>query len=331
MKKRKKSIKELISGALKGKTKSLDLSNYELTIIPEEVFEIKNLVELRLNNNKIKSLSKNIKKLRKLNLLFLDDNNLNELPDELAELQKLEHLAISANQFEEIPEVIFKITGLKYLYILENKIKIIPENIVKLPLLRKLNASNNPLIQPPDEIVEQGIENIQNYYKDLREQGEGYVYEAKLILVGEAEAGKTSLSNKLRNPKYELIQTQPMTKGIEVEKWEFSINKEDFSNLHTDNYWFRSNIWDFGGQEIMHATHRYFLTKRSLYVLVVDIRAEKTDFFYWLNIIELFSGKSPIIIVLNEKHGYRGSVPEAIVSRFNESVKQVINVNLKKQ
>jgi hypothetical protein len=26
---------------------------------------------------------------------------------------------------------------------------------------------------------------------------------------------------------------------------------------------FRVNIWDFGGQQIYHATHQFFLTKRS--------------------------------------------------------------------
>jgi len=28
------------------------------------------------------------------------------------------------------------------------------------------------------------------------------------------------------------------------------------------------NIWDFGGQEIYHATHQFFLTHRSLYLLL---------------------------------------------------------------
>jgi GTPase SAR1 family protein len=29
---------------------------------------------------------------------------------------------------------------------------------------------------------------------------------------------------------------------------------------------FRVNIWDFGGQEIYHQTHQFFLSKRSLYL-----------------------------------------------------------------
>jgi Miro-like protein. len=64
------------------------------------------------------------------------------------------------------------------------------------------------------------------------------------------------------------------------------------------------NIWDFGGQEIYHATHQFFLTKRSLYILVADTRKEDTDFYYWLNVVELLSDNSPLLIVkMRNKNG----------------------------
>ncbi|MEZ4645209.1 MAG: hypothetical protein R3E31_21165 [Chloroflexota bacterium] len=28
-------------------------------------------------------------------------------------------------------------------------------------------------------------------------------------------------------------------------------------------------MWDFGGQSVYHATHQFFLTKSSVYVLVI--------------------------------------------------------------
>jgi internalin A len=64
----------------------------------------------------------------------------------------------------------------------------------------------------------------------------------------------------------------------------------------------RLNIWDFGGQEIMHATHQFFLTQRSLYILVLSGRQgpEDADAEYWLNLIQSFSNESPVIIVLNK-------------------------------
>ncbi len=62
------------------------------------------------------------------------------------------------------------------------------------------------------------------------------------------------------------------------------------------------NIWDFGGQEIMHATHQFFLTKRSLYLLVLDARLtqEENRVEYWLKIIQSFGGESPVLIVGNK-------------------------------
>ena len=64
----------------------------------------------------------------------------------------------------------------------------------------------------------------------------------------------------------------------------------------------RANVWDFGGQEIMHATHQFFLTKRSLYLLILDSRLtqEENRVEYWLKIIQSFSDESPVLIVGNK-------------------------------
>jgi internalin A len=52
----------------------------------------------------------------------------------------------------------------------------------------------------------------------------------------------------------------------------------------------------------MHATHQFFLTKRSLYLLVVDARLgqEENRIEYWLKIIQSFGGDSPVLIVGNK-------------------------------
>src|SRR5665647_2030347 len=62
------------------------------------------------------------------------------------------------------------------------------------------------------------------------------------------------------------------------------------------------NIWDFGGQEIYHATHQFFLTKRSVYLLVWNARRTKDydHIYYWLHTIEAFGGDSPIILVMSK-------------------------------
>jgi len=52
----------------------------------------------------------------------------------------------------------------------------------------------------------------------------------------------------------------------------------------------------------MHATHQFFLTKRSLYLLVIDSRnsQEQNQVEYWLKIIQSFGGESPVLIVGNK-------------------------------
>lgn len=76
----------------------------------------------------------------------------------------------------------------------------------------------------------------------------------------------------------------------------------DQSEIENRNPQIKLNIWDFGGQEIMHATHQFFLTKRSLYLLVLDSRLtqEENRVEYWLKIIQSFGGESPVLIVGNK-------------------------------
>ena len=53
------------------------------------------------------------------------------------------------------------------------------------------------------------------------------------------------------------------TKGISIHRHEFKLKNGRL---------FRLNVWDFGGQEILHSTHQFFLTERSLYILVLEPR-----------------------------------------------------------
>ena len=84
--------------------------------------------------------------------------------------------------------------------------------------------------------------------------------EGKLILVGRGEVGKTSLVRRLA--KNEFRGDEAKTQGINITNWPLQCGSDTL----------RLNVWDFGGQEIMHATHQFFLTERSLYLLVLSVR-----------------------------------------------------------
>ena len=93
--------------------------------------------------------------------------------------------------------------------------------------------------------------------------------EAKLLVVGNEAVGKTSLirylvENAPRNPSEPKTPGTAIHEQISTQAW---LTGEGGVTL---------NIWDFGGQEIMHGTHRFFLTARSLYLLVLEDRPRMT-------------------------------------------------------
>jgi internalin A len=79
----------------------------------------------------------------------------------------------------------------------------------------------------------------------------------------------------------------------------------------------RARAWDFGGQEILHSTHQFFLTERSLYLLVLEPRTglAQRDAEYWLKLIETQASGSPVIVVLNWSHERRWRVDEVRLRR----------------
>jgi hypothetical protein len=84
----------------------------------------------------------------------------------------------------------------------------------------------------------------------------------------------------------------------------------------------------FGGQQIYHETHQFFLTKRSLYILVADARKEDTDFYYWLNVVELLSDNSPLLIVKNEKQNIKLGINERQLRGEFTNFKETFATNL---
>jgi internalin A len=86
-----------------------------------------------------------------------------------------------------------------------------------------LKVEGNPLETPPLEIAVKGMEAIREYFRQVEAEGTDQLYEAKLLIVGEPGAGKTSLADKILNPNYQLREDEASTQGIEVLPWEFPL------------------------------------------------------------------------------------------------------------
>ena len=185
-------------------------------------------------------------------------------------------------------------------------------------------VKGNNLTHQPPEIVAKGDDALLNYLREIEAQGEDYLYEAKVLILGEGRSGKTSLLRRLYQPALPLPAEEETTKGIDI-------HHHEFNGLVGQA--FRLNVWDFGGQQIYHATHQFFLTKRSLYVLLDDTRSNNKSvhdegFKYWLEMIEVLSEASPVLIFQNEKAGRSKSIDEAGVKCRFPNVMEVHAGNL---
>src|SRR4029077_11696278 len=130
-------------------------------------------------------------------------------------------------------------------------------------------------------------------YYFAQRSGSKPLNEGKLILVGRGGVGKTSLVKTLMTGQFK--PGEEPTQGIKISDWHCPLSPSERVTLH---------IWDFGGQEMMHATHQFFLTARALYILVLEGRGggcdEEAD--YWLRLIRAFGGNdAPVLIVLNKQ------------------------------
>jgi internalin A len=275
----------------------------QLTELPPSLSQLPHLINLSLWSNQLTQLPGWIGELKQLHHLDVSDNPLKQLPAALGRLTNLKELEVRKIQLTELPDSLSSLTQLEEFNLTHNNLTALPEWIRNFKSLRSLYLHGNDALDLPSEILGRlwfeaddqkampaNPGEIIEYYFRVR-GGKRPLNEAKLILVGRGGMGKTSLVNRLVHDNF--ASGEKKTEGIKITEWSLRLkNSEDV----------RLNVWDFGGQEITHATHQFFLTQRSLYLLVLNGRegGEDADADYWLKLIESFGGDSPVIIVLNK-------------------------------
>jgi internalin A len=304
---------------------SLTLSvNYRRNSL-EWIDNLTSLTSLNLSGSGFfRFLPESIGNLTNLTSLNLSYSFLTGLPEWIGNLTNLRYLDLTGNRLETLPESMGKLKLLEELKATKNQLVSLPQSLSQLKNLSMLTISSNNLDLPPEIARKRRPEKILDFLRQQQEEGIDYIYEAKLLVIGEGGAGKTSLAHKLINSTYKLKleggeNPEKSTEGIDVLRFDFP---------HSSGNSFRINIWDFGGQEIYHATHQFFLTKRSLYLLVADTRQDNTDFNYWLEVVELLSKASPTLIVKNEKQDRPCQVNETQLRGRFPNLEKVLATNL---
>jgi GTPase SAR1 family protein len=99
----------------------------------------------------------------------------------------------------------------------------------------------------PDELQNKSINNIRQYFKDLK-KGKEKSKQIKLLIIGEEGHGKTSLLYFLKENK-SISKPTKSTDGIEVESWKIKDKNKKEITIST---------WDFAGQKVRRKKNYYY-------------------------------------------------------------------------
>ena len=298
------SIKELKQLA------QIDFSRNQITEITS-VKELRQLTHINFGNNQITDITP-IKELRHLAHINFWNNQITDIMP-IKELRQLTHINFGNNQITNITPIkelkqlaqidfsdneITDIMPLKELKQLTQTCfgnnRIIDISPIKeLKQLTDISFWKNKVPYPTDTLDD--IEKLRAYFTDA-EKGTTDKRQVKLIFLGDGCAGKSTLLNHLKDTTHTPtpIPLNERTEGIETDIW-----KDYFPN-------YTINVWDFGGQDVLHSTHRLFLGERALYVLVWCRRDKKKcmadethPLTYWLDFIASYGSKSVVLLVEN--------------------------------
>ena len=145
--------------------RKLNLSEKELSALPEGVRRLVNLEELYLGGNNLTSLPSWLGELSKLQVLHLSENQLTELPESISACP-LECLSVMDNPLAELPQGIralqigegqqhllhHSLTELRYLYACACNWTTIPEVVMTYSCLELLDLSDNAITEYPSEL-----------------------------------------------------------------------------------------------------------------------------------------------------------------------------------
>lgn len=144
------SLEDLKSGKLIG-TKRLKLA-CGLKEFPEEILSLIDTLEvLDLSDNQLTKLPDSIVRLKNLKIIFFARNSFTEFPSILAKCSTLKMIGFKSNQIKRVPENAFP-PLLKWLILTDNKIEELPKSIGDCKLLQKCMLSGNKIIELPTEM-----------------------------------------------------------------------------------------------------------------------------------------------------------------------------------
>lgn len=261
----------------------------------------------------------------------------------------LSMLDLSNNLLKEIPPIIHELSSLSVLNVSGNsELTDLPPQMGLLSRLWNLNMKGCSLQEPLKSMIDSKkykTMDIIGYLKSVLEDAKPYA-RMKLMIVGVQGIGKTSLLEQLRNEGYRKKPVEHWAKrmgnksintknnkgtnlstvGVDIGDWTYEKKIRGQSSYGPVTF----RTWDFGGQREYYATHQYFLSKRSLYLVVwriPDGQKGISEILQWLVNIQARAPNSPVLIVGTHYDMMQENYPASRAEDLQQSIRErFINV-----
>ncbi|MBV9927616.1 MAG: leucine-rich repeat domain-containing protein [Acidobacteria bacterium] len=274
--------------------KSLTFTNNQVKTLPEWLGKLSRLQDLSVGGNFLTSLPNSLTELTYLEELWLGhrgrsvQNSFKQIPTVVRHLRMLRVLGVSNCQVGELPDWLAELSALKILFCDDNRVTELPKSLAHLRL-QKLSLENNPLNPELYAAYKEGLDAVKRYLRAKAEGGQIVLNEAKLILIGEGEVGKSCLLGALRGDKWE--EGRPTTHGIEIKPVKVT-DPESKKEITL-------NGWDFGGQRVYRPTHQLFFSSPAVYLVVWKPREGPQQGFVkdWIKLVKHREPDAKVIVV----------------------------------
>lgn len=258
-------------------------------------------------------------------LLIVDDPAVCKIRG-LANLSKLEQLSLDNTGLKELPEELRSVRQLRYISLEGLSLNALPDWLPELGMEVFIESRSSGILLK-DTVVKdvdmsifaQSQEMILQWFEERKNGNVVPLNEIKVVFLGNGEVGKSYTIARLLNdgnkPGKSFIESA--TPGIAIENKEYDIDGQKV----------QVHFWDFGGQDILYSMHRMFLTRRTLYVILVDARNESkgNQTREWLDTVKSFAGDAPVLLVVNKTdQNPAASIDEETLQRKYSNLKKVV-------
>jgi small GTP-binding protein len=276
--------------------------------LPESVdlSPCRKLKELNLWKSSVKTVWNLPAEMR---ILDLDGTKITQVPDCIRPMKKLEYLSLGDLRLRELPEWLGELP---------------------LPLTTKewadkgifLHGTQVEHVEIPPDLELSGTA-LREWLASIQPNAELPLNEIKVVFLGDGEAGKSHVVQRLMQDGAKIGNFDgDATPGIAIHH----------NTVKLPDRTVKVHYWDFGGQEILHAMHRIFLTQRTVYVVVLNARNDTQDqrARFWLRYISSFDPAARVLLVLNKTdQNPRASINETELRRMYPQLPPVVRLSAK--